>query len=191
MIPYGEIAQMTGIKKANAKVKNYFRKTQNIKDLQYFCKSFMIGATAVEVGRGVKQLADYISSRNATPTGPTGNVDDTTKAIDDVTKGADNELHNVSRPLKDGNQFQYGYRDSYSAVGGNGSVHLNTTLTGQATPHSFYDTATRQWLPINDSTLAQVTADPARYAVRYMSDAGDMMWEPAVEALENVGGMTL
>ena len=51
MIGYEEINRMTGIKKANAKLKNYFRKTQNIQNLQYFFRSIVVGAGLTELGR--------------------------------------------------------------------------------------------------------------------------------------------
>ena len=198
MVGYDEIHKMTGVKKASAKLNNHFRKTQTIKDFQYFMRGMIVGASAVEIGRLTKGLADKYAAgktvqktpgktpENTTGTDPKPSNNGATtgngvnpSGTDKTTSIADN-----IPTLKKGDAFTYGYRDSFNAVSGTNDVHLYTNLTKDAVPTHFYDTINRQWLPINDQTLVQVASNPGQYAVRYMNGSADMMWENALDALE-------
>ena len=183
LIGYDRIAQLKGIKKASAKVVNHFRKTQTIKDLQYFCRGVILGTIGAEASKFIGNQVDRLI--------PDHQIDTTEHVI---TKGGGN-TDPVPTPdekyaLKGGDQFEYGFKDSYNAVGNTNSVGLNTSITGNSSATSFYDTVNRQWLPVNEETIAQVASEPGNYAVRYMTSGGDAMWESAIDAIEKVGGMT-
>lgn len=183
LIGYDKIAEMTRIRKASAKVMNHFRKNQTIKNLQYFCRGVILGAAGAELSKFVGNQVDRLI--------PDHQIDTTEHVI---TKGGGN-TDPVPTPdekyaLKGGDQFEYGFKDSYNAVGNTNSVGLNTSITNNSSATSFYDTVNRQWLPVNEETIAQVASEPGNYAVRYMTSGGDAMWESAIDAIEKVGGMT-
>ena len=184
MIGYDEIAQMTGVKKASAKIKNHFRKNQTIKNIQYFCRGVMLGVAGAEVSKFVGAQVDKMFPEKTYSSEPIHIENVEHKPISGTPRPAEPQYS-----LKSGDQFEYGFRDSYNAVGNTNSVHLDQALTGQSHGAQLYDTVGRQWLPVDQQTLAEAALDKGRYAVRYMSENGDMMWESLEEALEMTGGM--